>query len=138
MVENDSKSIDVLDVKPRDEDGEGSNEAAVLPRSYSDSIKRLVEDSASTLYNHDIFMGQEYPEMGDVFEKYQAIWKQNVRELKDRVEGIEKQRGKLDRKFTMFNQYVVSSDDGGDGHEEEEDEVNEEEENAVDEEDGSG
>ncbi|KAL1823971.1 hypothetical protein ACET3Z_010749 [Daucus carota] len=49
-----------------------------------------------------------YPEMGDVFEKYQAIWKQNVRELKDRVEGIEKQRGKLDRKFTMFNQCFLA------------------------------
>lgn len=54
--------------------------------------------------------------MLEVFEKYQAIWKQNIKELKERAEGIDKQRIRLRGKLMDFYNHVFSDEEEEDSH----------------------
>lgn len=59
---------------------------------------------------------KQFIEMLEVFEKYQAIWKQNIKELKERAEGIDKQRIRLRGKLMDFYNHVFSDEEEEDSH----------------------
>ncbi|KAL1831126.1 hypothetical protein ACET3Z_000777 [Daucus carota] len=106
------ESITVLDGRVQ----EASGENVILPRSYIVSQRRFVDDSTTSLSNHEVLRAEQFIEMLEVFEKYQAIWKQNIKELKERAEGIDKQRIRLRGKLMDFYNHVFSDEEEEDSH----------------------
>lgn len=94
-----------------DQDGESVGENVVLSAAYAATFHRFLTDSGHSLKNLGVLMEEENKEMDVVFEKYETIWKQNMKELKERAGLIENQRAKLSAKLLEFNRYEIIDSD---------------------------
>ncbi|KAL1811206.1 hypothetical protein DCAR_0623331 [Daucus carota subsp. sativus] len=103
--------LGVLDRRVTDQDGESVGENVVLSAAYAATFHRFLTDSGHSLKNLGVLMEEENKEMDVVFEKYETIWKQNMKELKERAGLIENQRAKLSAKLLEFNRYEIIDSD---------------------------
>lgn len=65
-------------------------------------IKQLARDSDDSFRNHRIYKEIELQELEKVFKQYEGMLKQNMTEMRERAEEIEKQRRELSRKLIQF------------------------------------
>lgn len=100
-----------LDGKVKEKDGESSGKNVVLPNAYAATFHRFVTDSSHSLADHSLLMKEENKKMATIFAKYEAIWTDNMKDLRQQAVLIENQRTKLSGKLAKFNCYVIHDSD---------------------------
>lgn len=65
-------------------------------------IRKLARESDESLRDHRIYREIELQDLEKVFKQYKGMLKQNMTEMRERAEDIEKQRRQLSPKLTQL------------------------------------
>ncbi|KAL1823761.1 hypothetical protein ACET3Z_010539 [Daucus carota] len=94
--------IDLLDGKQSVVGGASTAAVEIAQTLGNADIKQLARDSDDSFRNHRIYKEIELQELEKVFKQYEGMLKQNMTEMRERAEEIEKQRRELSRKLIQF------------------------------------
>ncbi|WOG95397.1 hypothetical protein DCAR_0414714 [Daucus carota subsp. sativus] len=111
LEENYEDVMGQLDGKVKEKDGESCGNNVVLPNAYAATFHRFVTDSSHSLADHSLLMKEENKKMATIFAKYEAIWTDNMKDLRQQAVLIENQIIKLSGKLAKFNCYVIHDSD---------------------------
>ena len=99
--------IDLLDGKQYPVGPATTGDEEIAKTVVNADIGKLCRDSDDSLRNHRIYREIELQELEKVFKQYEGMLKQNMTEMREKAEDIEKQRRALSQKLIQFARSVV-------------------------------
>ncbi|KAL1818261.1 hypothetical protein DCAR_0414546 [Daucus carota subsp. sativus] len=103
LEEQHRRVIDILDGKNHGDEPEPIEHSTLLPPSSTTDMKKFSRESGEALRDHRIIREVEIQSLEGIFTQLDLMMKQNMKELRERAEGIERERRELSGKLLKLS-----------------------------------